>query len=1337
MGIDSEDDDILYSSNMGYNAQNRTLIGGEAKNLDEIMNKPRDRMKKTLGLCAAFVGLGLSLAVLGPTLRSLKDQVGAASMENMAIVFSGRGLGYLGGTIAGGAFFDCWNSQVLIAVGLGLASLGMAIVAFTKHLPTLVIMMSTVGIAMGILDTGANVVCIKMWGKRASAFLQMLHFGFALGALLAPLLATPFLRGDLAVNPNISCVVETEPKQCEKNICLNGGTCYIENDKEKTCTCMEGFTGQLCGDIKCSNDSDAPCKNGGMCIPPKEGETEKASCQCKNGYTGAICEEMEKPCKMKCENGGTCQLVEKDKETCVCLGGFTGEHCGDIKCSNDSNSDAPCENGGTCIAKEGDTKAHCKCKDGYTGVICEAVDCDNGGPCLNSGTCVGLTTAMEPGCLCPPGLVGDICDAIDCSIGNPCLHGGQCPTKKGKENKYECTCTDGFTGLICEECDNNYCQNGGNCTVADGKVNCSCPDGITGDLCQDCDINYCRHGGKCLIIDDEVICKCENGFEGDHCERKCVSEDHTKKVCSCMPGFDGDHCDVCDSSYCKNGATITCTVLTDEVMCHCATGFTGEICDAIDCSVSPCLNGGKCVNKTATEEAKCECTEGYTGFICEAIDCSASPCLNGGKCVNKTAAEEAKCECTEGYTGFICEAIDCSVSPCLNGGKCVNKTATEEAKCECTEGYTGFICEAIDCSVSPCLNGGKCVNKTATEEAKCECTDGYTGFICEAIDCSSVSPCLNGGDCIPKTGADEAKCNCAHGYTGFICEAIDCSVSPCLNGGECVNKTDAEEAKCECTDGYTGFICEAIDCSVSPCLNDGKCVNKTDAEEAKCECTDGYTGFICEDPPNNRRRKRRDTTWNFSRQKRDIDCSASPCLHDGTCVSKTDDEDAHCKCEDGFAGDTCEDCAKDYCENEGTCTIKEGIVICKCKEGFTGDHCKDCAKDYCENEGTCIIKEGTVICKCKKGFTGDRCKECPGLNCLHGGTCTSAGEGKACSCPAGFTGKTCEHIDCNHSPCLNDATCVQATEEGKVDTCVCALGFTGEICEEKVAPTGFRGVYIIISVYLGSICILFCYFTYISPIASEASAQQKASSDRPSYENQILMLLFCFYLIYVGSEVSFGGYISEYYQAVFKDCRGSLATAWFWGTFALGRGLAICFATVTTPMKMLVVDLVGGVLATVILLWFGQISVWFWLGTGLLGLSMASMFPSGIAWLEGYVDVSGKVASVLVTGGVLGEMVIPLAVGYVMFDKEEGFEEQVYPDRLMYLMCGVCIASSLIFGYVYMLAQDMGLKNTHTNQHSVTDVLDGMNDAFSMRNMNHKGPKQMKKSLKFGKKHKV
>ncbi|XP_072165409.1 sodium-dependent glucose transporter 1A-like [Diadema setosum] len=200
---DSDDEDVLYDNHIG-----RTLIGGRrVKNVNDVLNGTTDKRKlrKTLALCLAFVGLGLCVAVLGPTLLSLKEHF-ETILPKASLVFTGRSFGYLCGAVLGGMFYDRFNPLFLIGLTLFLCGGGFFLTPFVNSLLFFAIFMSTAGVSMGVLDTGANLLCLRMWGKKGSApMLQALHFSFAFGAFLAPLLTAPFLA-DVSSNSTVVTV---------------------------------------------------------------------------------------------------------------------------------------------------------------------------------------------------------------------------------------------------------------------------------------------------------------------------------------------------------------------------------------------------------------------------------------------------------------------------------------------------------------------------------------------------------------------------------------------------------------------------------------------------------------------------------------------------------------------------------------------------------------------------------------------------------------------------------------------------------------------------------------------------------------------------------------------------------------------------------------------------------------------------------------------------------------------------------------------------------------------------------------------------------------------------
>ena len=63
-----------------------------------------------------------------------------------------------------------------------------------------------VGVGNGLLDTGASTLCLQLWGKDSGPYMQALHFSFAVGGSIAPLLVQAFIveTSIAAVNNTIS-----------------------------------------------------------------------------------------------------------------------------------------------------------------------------------------------------------------------------------------------------------------------------------------------------------------------------------------------------------------------------------------------------------------------------------------------------------------------------------------------------------------------------------------------------------------------------------------------------------------------------------------------------------------------------------------------------------------------------------------------------------------------------------------------------------------------------------------------------------------------------------------------------------------------------------------------------------------------------------------------------------------------------------------------------------------------------------------------------------------------------------------------------------------------------
>ncbi|KAI5094496.1 sodium-dependent glucose transporter 1 [Silurus meridionalis] len=142
----------------------------------------------TFALCASFLGLGMCISVLGPTLEDLAANVNK-NISNISYIFAGRACGYIGGSLLGGILFDLINPHLLLGFAMLMTSFGMFATPFCKKAVILAVLVSSVGVSMGILDTGGNVLILNTWGDQAGPHMQALHFSFALGAFVSPIIA--------------------------------------------------------------------------------------------------------------------------------------------------------------------------------------------------------------------------------------------------------------------------------------------------------------------------------------------------------------------------------------------------------------------------------------------------------------------------------------------------------------------------------------------------------------------------------------------------------------------------------------------------------------------------------------------------------------------------------------------------------------------------------------------------------------------------------------------------------------------------------------------------------------------------------------------------------------------------------------------------------------------------------------------------------------------------------------------------------------------------------------------------------------------------------------------
>jgi len=176
--------------------------------------------------------------------------------------------------------------------------------------------------------------------------------------------------------------------------------------------------------------------------------------------------------------------------------------------------------------------------------------------------------------------------------------------------------------------------------------------------------------------------------------------------------------------------------------------------------------------------------------------------------------------------------------------------------------------------------------------------------------------------------------------------------------------------------------------------------------------------------------------------------------------------------------------------------------------------------------------------------------------------------------------------------------------------------------------------------------------------------------------NGLFLLVVFFFVFTIGLEVGFGNWIYTFSSRLqlTSETGAAYLTSAFWGAFAVGRLLGIGISSRLRPQTILVTDLAGCLVAFVILLVWPASSLALWVGTILMGLSIASIFATGMAFAEQRLSLTGAMIGWILVGGGVGGMVFPWLIGQLF--------ERISPRITM----PVLLASTLIaFGLLLAL----------------------------------------------------
>ena len=214
---------------------------------------------------------------------------------------------------------------------------------------------------------------------------------------------------------------------------------------------------------------------------------------------------------------------------------------------------------------------------------------------------------------------------------------------------------------------------------------------------------------------------------------------------------------------------------------------------------------------------------------------------------------------------------------------------------------------------------------------------------------------------------------------------------------------------------------------------------------------------------------------------------------------------------------------------------------------------------------------------------------------------------------------------------------------------------------------------------------------YILPLAvwillskSPERKQKEAADPRPdTLSKKSLALIVGFFFFYACCELSFSGWIYTYAITIglADKITAAYLTSVFWGAITLGRLAVIPLSRRFLPNKLLLAHLIGAVVSISYIYLKASDPYALWAGTFCFGLSLSSIFPTMLAFVERRVPVSGKYNGWFFTGASSGAMVAPWLVG-------QGFEPigpSILP--LTILICALLALCILVLLHTSLPAQ--------------------------------------------------
>ncbi|XP_067670539.1 sodium-dependent glucose transporter 1A-like [Haliotis asinina] len=160
------------------------------------LQDPKNRRKfiHTLIFYFSFIALGICRAQHGPAFLDLA-QITGSNVEEASVFYTSLAVGGLIGSVFMGVLIDklAKHRQTLLASSCLLTAASACVIPWSRNYALTICIFGVNGLLTTAFDSGGNVDMLSTWGVEGKLFIQILHFFYAIGTILAPLIMEPFL----------------------------------------------------------------------------------------------------------------------------------------------------------------------------------------------------------------------------------------------------------------------------------------------------------------------------------------------------------------------------------------------------------------------------------------------------------------------------------------------------------------------------------------------------------------------------------------------------------------------------------------------------------------------------------------------------------------------------------------------------------------------------------------------------------------------------------------------------------------------------------------------------------------------------------------------------------------------------------------------------------------------------------------------------------------------------------------------------------------------------------------------------------------------------------------